>query len=1059
MIDNHDIDPEILEYLENEFLAFDLLGHPPASNANAPVPNESARSNLQLFRSLHSMSHHDIHPDGDFPTPARRSHGLLDDDLTPIPWNRRTNSFDNRGGSNALLTPTPLIYDVKFYCDLHSLQGLPKTISVEAPASSWLCCFPDSFHYFTLSLKIGSESRSFKLVRHINAGGQSSPRRRAPEVVYGLKFMPSQRTSSSTSSTLPELWEFADYYGTTSVEIELRKHSSFTYQSSVLARKKMSLQHFFDEQKRQEKTRQYLSASTNYDWLHSFPVELDLLPAHPNMLRRMSGGSGAVPSSRPGGGHQSHPPSSNNTQAGTNSGMDWWASFNTKRGRFTQPKHPNPSNASTAQRAGPALTQVRPMQPKPRIKLNLSFRLIFLQNCLKPIIHTTFLTTPNHHSNSPHAHPSSNPPTHLNTTTSNTPSSDDDDSTHLMTDFHILVAQAPSPVVVEVMKSLAWRGVLPKVLSSPTSLGFWPLEVALRVGNATSVLELLQRTGYLCFPPLLPKHSSPLHHVIVGKSSLCYEYLQKFLKKYGGGPRSPTARGNRQQQQLYENLTWDNCLEWKDGNDDTPFTLACSLPQRISFIRELLLAGANLAAINSRTNRTGFMHACEHGDRELVEILLSIQDIPRAEQEVIDQIRTMTTQRGLVGMRNMVFTHHHASLHSISGMNFDPDVMDEESDYPSPLSLAQYSCLPTFRDPLSGKQALHIAAQFGHTEIVAMLLRIGVSCGEVDNDGRSLYHIAVEHKHPAVIAQVIEVEREKWRHYCQLQLPHSRHKTGGYETMMAPQKPLFLRDWQGRLALDLARDRGERKIALTLVRAMIDIYGGAHLAKRAAATSSASPSPRKGNSHSHHGTSFISLNISPIRRPVDSEPAAPYKSSSLGMSEEVFDYLSLTLRQLERDSDASAAGYDVDFHQRQEERRRREKEGGDVSAVVVRASSSDVITGNNEGEGKEEPRLSQSEKKKTKSLFLSPFSTDWIGSVRGRERARNGARRGKGGLGLFGRESKEETLALEEKGDDLAIVVEEDEKEEEEDWMMDKEEYMMALSPLSLKALKPDADV
>src|SRR5258708_2738592 len=109
MEDGNEIDPEIFEFLENEFLTYGFFDDPPNNEINATNPATNRNPSFSLF-DLHGSR-----------TRNQRSNGPADEDLTPVPNNNYRNpSFD----SNPLLS-TSNVYDMKFYCSLNEVQG-PK---------------------------------------------------------------------------------------------------------------------------------------------------------------------------------------------------------------------------------------------------------------------------------------------------------------------------------------------------------------------------------------------------------------------------------------------------------------------------------------------------------------------------------------------------------------------------------------------------------------------------------------------------------------------------------------------------------------------------------------------------------------------------------------------------------------------------------------------------------------------------------------------------------------------------------------------------------------------
>lgn len=75
------------------------------------------------------------------------------------------------------------------------------------------------------------------------------------------------------------------------------------------------------------------------------------------------------------------------------------------------------------------------------------------------------------------------------------------------------------------------------------------------------------------------------------------------------------------------------------------------------------------------------------------------------------------------------------------------------------------ACQPAARDPISGRQALHIAAEAGHASVVERLLTAGVSVLSVDKNEDSVFHIAARRGHVQVFLSAARLEAESWRKY------------------------------------------------------------------------------------------------------------------------------------------------------------------------------------------------------------------------------------------------------------------------------------------------------
>jgi ankyrin repeat protein len=705
--------------------------------------------------------------------------------------------------------PLPDVYDWKLFCQLDTLTDISGKCLTTASSSTSLAitsrellcsCLPSSCSssYYTLCVKINDETRYYRLIIESgrtlpSARGVNSSKGRTvaassggEQTCFSLKPLPSKQkkskgkdppssssTSSSSTTALHSLWEFPDYYGSQVIEITVFQHFRFSFQSKkVIAKKSVLAKDLYDKQRSQEKERRYLCKENSYDWLIHHVVEFDV----PASIPSSAGSSGSGFSSSSSTAHGVHRASSSSSSSGlssTSSAMNVNWLLNGGKPKFSQPKHSSYSSRPSTDL--PAIAKGGPssgnscsslpsdhqhhLQPTSKLKLSFCFRMIFLSKCMRTTVTTDYLV------------PDSSSLTFFN-------------SSYLMSEFHILLAKAPSSVLVEVMKTLAWRGLLSAALStttsssssSLTSSSLWPIEVCLRSGNAGNVLELLQRTGYLAFPPLAEKRASLFHHAIVGGSSRCFEYVMKFVKKYpSGGERgaatAPAGGGRgREGRMNHVNMNFDNLIEWKDENGDTPFLLACSrsspasssASSHLSLIKDLLLSGANVAAVNSFNQFTGLMYAAANGVTDVVSLLLSIQDIPKSEQEVLDLVRRLGGIGGSSSRRvfSAGLVNYSSNFSSAASPYHHPDLAEDDlplfssaegvlpssdkkssTSLPCPLSLAVFSSLPSHHSSLTGKSALHLAAEEGHSDIVLLLLKIGMSLSDVDKESNNIYHL------------------------------------------------------------------------------------------------------------------------------------------------------------------------------------------------------------------------------------------------------------------------------------------------------------------------------
>lgn len=368
-----------------------------------------------------------------------------------------------------------------------------------------------------------------------------------------------------------------------------------------------------------------------------------------------------------------------------------------------------------------------------------------------------------------------------------------------ISELHFLASYAPASILEQVMLSLAWKNSLMRAVKLQSSDELGVLDLSLWSGNHAAVYSLLSRAGNFCFPRnIVSGKKNSLHFAVLGGSAKCVEYLCRFLRKY-----SRESMG----VQLH---SWcpifESFLESFDENGCTPLALACSMLGRSRIAEQLLVYGANVGVVNELDGNTPLMYACISGQIDVVERLLSIVK-SRSE---IDEALRLSSSHGSSGVLQTHLRLDQRSRNILRGFDHS------KGGFFNKLNL--YSCCPIARNK-EGKQAIHIAAIIGRTDIVQSLLKIDVPVSEEDSEGNNLFHISAGKNDMNMVLALIEYEKRSWVTYQRL-IQNKSH-----ELMIYRKKSLVCLNLKGESPISICERLGHLELAKVLVDSAISVYG------------------------------------------------------------------------------------------------------------------------------------------------------------------------------------------------------------------------------------------
>ena len=273
--------------------------------------------------------------------------------------------------------------------------------------------------------------------------------------------------------------------------------------------------------------------------------------------------------------------------------------------------------------------------------------------------------------------------------------------------------------------------------------------------------------------------SCALHYAVLGGSAECLLLLLRFLQRYAA-----------------EVIGWSSVLgdmlEWKDGLAMTPLSLACSKRSTDRRIISLLLrVGANPKGLNTVTQRTAFMSACEVGNIDAVTILLA--------QEKSN--REMRIEGG-----------------GVAGSTRASNTQTQGNNRSTTIDITRKKCCPADRD-ISGITAIMLAAAGGHVEIVEMLLQLGTNVSYTTDAGDCIFHFAARGGNIHVLQLLIDREATQWRAYRA-----DIEKQSLLKSMRHRPKIMRIRNYRGHEPQQIAEDCGHHEFAEYIKNASMKLY-------------------------------------------------------------------------------------------------------------------------------------------------------------------------------------------------------------------------------------------
>ena len=413
--------------------------------------------------------------------------------------------------------------------------------------------------------------------------------------------------------------------------------------------------------------------------------------------------------------------------------------------------------------------------------------------------------------------------------------------------------------------------------------GYTPFELALYLGREHVVLDMLQRSGNLCFPGIANNTACPLHAAVRGGSLACVKLVCRFLSRHGSSVAGsvssmPTRASNlRSHQNAFWTASFDDKLNWKDAAGFSPLALACSLRDcDVAVVEALIGMGADPAAVCPYTGYNPLMHACAAANVAAVEVLLSLQ---KTEQEINAGLLAVggSNARGSASSRAVGNTPTRAgrahrpatpttAATAAAAAGAEPAAIGANNELDLGIfasiagggagtstdalathlrssarsrnilrgrdpstgghfnKLSLYLCEPFQRDTEDGTQAAHIAAETGCVAAVSMLIAAGISLVAVDNTGNNVFHYAARSGNLTVIRLLAEAEQQQYAAYRRLvEDGQSLH------SMQFRSKAMVAHNEHGETPAAVAAERAHWDVVELIISRGETLYGQSNL--------------------------------------------------------------------------------------------------------------------------------------------------------------------------------------------------------------------------------------
>jgi len=707
-----------------------------------------------------------------------------DDEFTEAALRRISNIVEARGTRNRTEVEAVNIRECKLFVGVQSVENIPLPTG----------CLGVFDRYYTCEVEVMKVKASHLLHPILPTNSSTTTT---------TEYVPSEDKYSS-----PKSWDLAEYFGQTKVTFTVKMRNIF--KCVTVGYKSMMLSELLELQKHH-----FLNvdeASSQSSW--SVPLTIRIVTSQqeviPTANTRVITTSSLLKTAKS---------ATTSFSANSSAGDDPLGEVMTPPASQSQKqveyeKVPINSNNES----------IHHMQRKKDILVKVEFRLITLQNCLQLCVPRSTQDTGNRleashnqcmNSTSPGIQtPSggdSNPRSGSYIRHVNYPN-EEESSRNIHTleqesELHALVAHAPSHVVVEVMRGLARKKALDRALSLRSPRGCI-LDEALLSGQAANVLEILQRCGGSSFH-ITAGQSCPVHSAVRGGSLLCTEYLCRYLKKYGW--KSVSGPGATQ---------WNSCftakLDWLDEHGYTPLALACSISGREDIAVYLINLGADLGIANTQQSKcTPLMYACQTGGSKIVSALLAHVKSPRDSGSSNNGNNSPITVLGVSGQS----TNNGGDQILAAHLRTNPRSRTVLKNAFNALSC--YECEPACKESSIGRQAIHMAAEAGHVDIVLQLIDIGIVVNEADRRGDNVFHISSRHGHRHMLEKLLEVEEKAWKVYeTYVRNGHS------IDTMHRRPKALIAWNHHGQTPAEIALHEGYPDLALKMAEQATNIYKG-----------------------------------------------------------------------------------------------------------------------------------------------------------------------------------------------------------------------------------------